>query len=519
MPHIQVDTIRGIAQINGKSYPMYCGFLPAGDLKNIADVPSFSRDKAHHQIATDISHPPVDQWQRPLDPGKTNAIKETYSRTDKDNLMANPVLIGVAALNIDASVFVSVSQKCAACSDGTAVPMQNYFTVSIHYTNSKKPLWILDGQHRLEGMRVSLQKDEPIPFVLLFDDRIYTGPFLAEIFTQVTTGATPMQPLHAEWMLYAFRLGEYVEPAVEQSMQATIALCKEVSLHGQNNPFHNRIQFNPYLTLSGYFAFAFNMKEWVDIIAENYYGRGGNFTPQELAAEIVKAIRAMEDLDQYKNNGSKLFSNENPHRILAEGLLSGLLKFLASGIKPMSLQEWKTFYQDSQRQFHRCRWDLPFVRTSGALSSGNGNPSKVIAKECFNLAFSDPASLQGALFTDYLQGVKAALKLTAYSKTATGRLSTSNKLERYINPGTGLNPVDLNEGRIARHFLRIEPETPNCHIISVTDPSVNPPKKLNDALKRSGLDISNFNSGQEIIVSSMSYSGDTAVETRIRLDK
>lgn len=111
MPTIIIDSIKATATVNDKQYPIYCGFLSAVELKKIAEVPSFSRDKQHHQIATDISHLPVDQWQRPLDIQKANAIKATYSRDDKDNLMANPVLIGVALPNISGSVLVDIHQK------------------------------------------------------------------------------------------------------------------------------------------------------------------------------------------------------------------------------------------------------------------------------------------------------------------------------------------------------------------------------------------------------------------------
>lgn len=60
MPTVTMDAIRGVSEINGTKYPMYSGFLDAINLKLIAEVPSFEDDKPHHQIATDISHPPVD---------------------------------------------------------------------------------------------------------------------------------------------------------------------------------------------------------------------------------------------------------------------------------------------------------------------------------------------------------------------------------------------------------------------------------------------------------------------------
>ena len=74
---------------------------------------------------------------------------------------------------------------------------------------SQRPLWILDGQHRIAGLSKSQQKNDPVPLVLLLDDGSgsYTSPLLASLFAQVTTAATKLDDLHNEWLTYAFELG------------------------------------------------------------------------------------------------------------------------------------------------------------------------------------------------------------------------------------------------------------------------------------------------------------------------
>lgn len=518
MPSISVDTIMRVSKINGNSYPMFSGFLNANELRQVAEVPSFLADKHHHKIANDIANPPVDEWQRPLDDSKTAQIRDTYSRADKDNLMANPVLIGIAVLNVNQYVNVEIKQKAISDTAGNVIPIENVYTVTINYLADKKPLWILDGQHRIEGMIISVQKNEPVPFVLLANSNAYTPPFLAEIFTQVTTGATPMKPLHAEWMKYAFRLGKYSGEAYSKSMETTIYLCKEVNLDGVPNPFQNKIQFNPYLTQPGYYAFTFNMDEWNEIIAQNFYANSGILDPKELAAEIVKIIRAFEDLDSYKvNGGSKLFSNDNAHKILAEGFLTGILRYLSIHNCEKTLVEWTNFLL--QCEFDKCIWKLPFVKSTGALSSTHGAPSKTIALECFDAVFNDPGLLNGHRLTDYLQGVGAQIKITAYQLTSAGRLSSRDIYEMPFSPGAGLTPFDCKAGGKIREIIKIESITPNCVVVNVTDPNVVPNGSLSDATKRGGLNISSFPPGYEIEVTSMNYSGDTKKVTRIRLDK
>lgn len=518
LPSITVDTKKGVANINGNNYPMYCGFLNALDIKTIAGVPSFQRDKPHHQIASDIINLPVDQWQRPLETEKTNQIKEIYSDNAKDNLMANPILLGIANLNIDSQVNITVQQSSINTPDGRMTPIPNSFDINLRFTEDKKPLWILDGQHRIEGMIQSTQRNEPVPFVLLYDENIYTPPFLAEIFTQVTTRATPMRPLHAEWMKFAFSLDKYSQPASNNSMSTVIYLCKEISLGGVTNPLHNKIQFNPHLPLTGYYSFSFNMDDWCKLIEENYYGSGGTLPPLELAEEIVKVIKAFEDTDQYRTNGSKVFSNEN-QKVLAEGFLSGFLSYMANYNIRKNLTEWTNFLNDPVRKFNRCDWRLSFVKTIGSLSSSYQTPSKIIAKECFDVAFGDPSTLRGNTVTDFLQGVASTVRITAHPKTAAGRPSGNNIYNAILSVPSGLNPFSTTNGGVTRNIIRIEADSPNIHVLKVLDNSVNPPKVLNEAITRSGLDISNYPSGKEIEVITMNYSGDTQKSITIRLDK
>lgn len=394
------------------------------------------------------------------------------------------------------------------------------FTLTVNFTDTSKPLWILDGQHRLEGMSASKQKDEPIPFVLLYDNVLYGPPFLAEIFTQVTTGATPMEPLHADWMQFAFKLGSYEQESAQKSMRTTICLCTEAILDNESNPFQNKIQFNPYSFHTGYFAFAFTEMEWVKLIADNYYSHSNYLMPEQLAAEIAKAVRAFEQLDQKRNQTSKIFGNSSLQINLAEAFVRALLKYLASVQSQMSLNEWKNFFQSQDRQFQRCKWDLPFVKSSGALSSSNGTPSKIIAQMCFDVAFNDPPTLDGETLTDYLQGVGARFRIFTHTKIpSTGRLSHRNAQMKSVSKSANLVPIDLNANGIRGEIIRIESETPNCFVVEVMDNSVNPPVRLAGATRSSGLDVSSFASGKEILVHCMSYSSDTKIVTTLRLDK
>ena len=516
MPQISVQALKSVAIINGKEYPMYCGFLSAADLREIAEVPSFAREKHHHQIASDIHNPPVDQWQRPLDEEKTKQITAIYSNRDKDNLMANPVLIGTARMNLADSSNIQIEQMTTVGNNGDVYPVEGLYKLLISFTNERKPLWILDGQHRIEGMRHSSQMKTPMPFLLLHDDEQYHPPFLAELFTQVTTGATPMKGLHGAWMQYAFKLNKYSDHNVHAAVETAIHLCKTTTFDTVVNPFHNKIQFNPYQSLPSHGAFGFDMTEWEALITNYYYGHqhGTRLSPEELAKQIVMAIVALHQVDSRKNQGSKFFS-PSTHKILAEGFLSATLKHIALGRKKASVEEWVLFYKHPSRQFDKCKWDLPFVKSTNALSSSYAKPSQEIAKNCFDLALNNPTELNNVLLTDFLQGVGAQIRVSIFTKVGKGRRQTT--IHRAVSP-SGLVPINMKENGVDRQMISISPATANCHILHVTNANIRPEKKLPAATQKGGLDVTQFASGQEIRVVSMSYSQDTINETTLRLD-
>ena len=520
MATIKFDVLEAKANINGNVYPMYTGFLQAALLIEIAEVPSFSKNKSHHRIADDVIKPPIDEWQRPEEKDKIQIIKEIYGDIKKDNLMANPVLLGTAKQNLNPpNIEINLTQKVVKASNGEIIPIDNYFEVEIKYdSNQKRPLWILDGQHRIKGLSISKQKNELIPFVLLHDPQRYTPPYLAEIFTHVTTGAKPMDPIHGEWMKFAFSLGNYQNRSHKSAMETTITLCREPILASLSNPFNNQIQFNPHLPLPKWFAFEFNSIEWEHIIATNYYANQGKLSPQELAEEIVKSTLTFQKFDNHQSNDSRIFSSNKSHKILAEGYLIGLLTFLSLSNKQMSLSEWENFYLDPRRAIGRCNFSLPFVKTTGALSSNNGKPSKKIAIDCFTDFFCSPNELNGQIITDFLQGIGGMLKISAFA-LKNGKIDKKTKIEKLIHYTTGIIPFDLSGGGINREVIFIEEITSNIYILSVMDSHYRPSKSLNSSIKKKGENVSSFPNNYEIDVEYMAYSGDTRIQTQIRLDK
>ncbi len=524
MSKISIDILRGTAKINGKSFPMYSGFASARTLLRIAKVPSFDRKKEHHAIAMALLHPPVDEWQRPLDKEKVEQIQNVYSDRSRENLMANPVLLG-APFQDKVGNAVRIEQKTIQ-HNGETVPVPELYSLTVHYDEAIQPLWVLDGQHRINGLAASQQADEQVPFVLLYDSVDgYAPNFLAKIFTQVTTNATPLQPVHGEWMQYSFELNEYTQRSNHDALEAIIHLCNVPAFDGTPNPFQNAIGFNPYVAASGYGAFNFSLQEWKSIVASSFFTGGTDkISPVMLAGEIAKAVRALRSTDRHAERGnSRLFgsasNSSNNHRILAEAFLRGILVNLREHPTTRTEPAWEDFLRE--RGLHHCDWSLPFVQTTGAMSSTNGGISKKIADECFDLAINDRERLGGTILTDYLQGIGALIKLVAYMPTSNRRPAREHNYELDIPPG-GLRPFPINANHPPRRreIIRVVSGSPNLKILRVTDPTINPHRLLRDATTLNGFDLVDWLGGTSRVVNvnSMSYSGDTEKLTEVRLD-
>jgi hypothetical protein len=301
-------------------------------------------------------------------------------------------------------------------------------------------------------------------------------------------------------------------------MEATISLCREPIIATLANPFNNQIQFNPHLPSPKWDAFEFNAIEWEQLIATNYYAKQGKLSPRELAEEIVKSTLTFQKFDTHKNNDSRLFSSNKSHKILAEAYLIGLFAYLSQTNKQMSISDWENFYLDPRRAIGRCNFSLPFVKTTGALSSNNGKPSKKIAIDCFTDFFCSPNELNGHVITDFLYGMGGNIKISAFALKK-GRIDKKTKIEKIIPYNGGITPFDLSIGGITREVIFIEGCTSNIYILSVNDSHFRPSRTLKSATKKKGENVSAFPNNYEIDVEYMAYSGDTRIVTQIRLDK
>lgn len=513
---ITVTCLKTDVAIGGVSYPVLMAFLTAEELLRVAEVPNFDRAKKHSDIANSLRQQPLDEWQRPPEMDRVKRIADVFSDSGSPSLMANPVLVGNST---NASGNWKLTPKMVGT--GVKAPVPDVFELELTET-SPKPLWILDGQHRILGMSKSTQKSQKIPVVLLVDAAVYPSPFLAKMFTQVTTEAKPMKRLHGEWMSYAFGMADYQEPAWRNAMQASVELVSLAVVDGSQNELLNNIKFNPYEDAgdASFRTLRWDVRGWNEVLVKHYYGQSTTtpfLAPKALAENIIRFIRAVVELDGYRDSGSRLLHNNgSEHPMLFDQLLRTFLEFCAHTGAQKAQAEWKQFLSDDGRNFGACDWRLPWVVTSGSTSGTAFRPSKKALRLAMAWLFNEPHRLNTFPLAEILRGPGDVL-LEGFARTSKGNKQTKKDVVRHKISG-GNPKFNLSQDGIARRDVRFRTlEGSLASVVSVEWRGMQPTKRwsADDYIDLSSLGAAG--STVTLQVETYCYSSDSRQEITVTL--
>ncbi|MDH5647117.1 MAG: hypothetical protein OEZ01_13980, partial [Candidatus Heimdallarchaeota archaeon] len=352
----------------------------------------------------------------------------------------------------------------------------NLFKLTINYNdkNNEKPLWVLDGQHRIKALSNSNQKNNPIPFVLLYDlssNSVYRDSLFAKIFAEVTTGSTPLNYLHQEWLMRAFNLGDYALITHRNSIDTVLHL---VSINNLSNLFGDNIEINPDLRDMDR-IFDTNLLEMKQLIYNEYYKKiseGGpkKLNSKELALELINAVNILTVLIKAEKN---VFFSEKKFRkkIVQQAFLIGCLAFLLKYIQFKQNKYTKTVNWDelfNKYNFSKINWN--FNSWVSSLSGSLNTISFKIIKNCFVKMFTEfenhvTVELFNPNFVNFLQGNKAKVKIQLKKKQKSKIIS---KEELFDVPG--VNSCLINDNK----YFSISEETPNILIDKITNGDSSP---------------------------------------------
>jgi len=427
---------------------MYVGAVSAQQLDGFAEVPAFTPETQDAQIATNLLGTPIKDWQRPLDEDKRKDITDRFSRNAE--FMPNPVLLAVD------------SQK-AVKKFALEPPL---FEIEVtRKPGEPPPLWIIDGQHRVRGLAKS-ERDNPIPFVLLYSENTgeYVPGELAKLFAEVSTEATSLDPLHNDWMQYAFDLGPYsvsdsFSSQNRDAMTTVLHLCRDQRLgEGQQaNPFFNSIQLNPkkHGDAPLHEGFRYDASTLKGLIAKYYFkrpvvGEGSHLTPTKLARELARAVTALDKVVKTPATRSA-FTGTNAYRrkALEDAFIAGALSQVLNSESP----NWEQLL--GELKFDEADWDLiHWIQTTGG---NEGNVSTKVAFAVFTEAMGEGRLPDARTdIPNYLKGTQGKLEVTACFVSEAGRALPSNHVNRIVDTR---GEVSIATG--GRTHIRIRPKTSN----------------------------------------------------------
>jgi DGQHR domain-containing protein len=200
---ITLDTV----QFEQNGLPALMGTATAGELDSICSVPWMDPKIKSSEFGKLLLDGSLDsnKWQRVVDHERVKSIRK-FAEGEKNNLL-NPVLLFVNAES------VSISEG-----DGghRIVEIPFDFLVERHgvYTDyfplpedhDSRPIWIIDGQHRIRGFGSSKKGSKmSIPFVLIVGDNSTTTiSKVAKLFTEINTKSEELSELHKIYLNYRY---------------------------------------------------------------------------------------------------------------------------------------------------------------------------------------------------------------------------------------------------------------------------------------------------------------------------
>jgi len=362
---MKISSLKNTITSGGNTYPLFICFISAKDVLKISAVPNFAEKDTHESIAKNLIKSPVLKWQRPLIDDKRINITNIFN--DTGEFMPNPVLLSQNPYSVDTAITIKPKVIGGQTSDMWELDIEE----------NEDSLWIIDGQHRVNGLghEDCKQRENKLPVVLLLNDnKNYTPAIFAKIFAQVTTTATALGDLHKEWIEYAFKLGNRYKSkkAWTNSMNTVIRLCSDQDFKDGKktvtNIFHNEISFNDKTIAD---TKRLNCIVFTELIHDYYYNEtpaSYHLTPLQLSEQISKAYTQLELT--IPNPDDSVFYSKSPHQkhiIMTKSVIRGFLSYLLHHVDPKVklplMSDWKKVFK--KLNFHKTDFDWSTYTETG----------------------------------------------------------------------------------------------------------------------------------------------------------
>ena len=234
-----------LIKISQSNFVFYVGVADAIEIDKISAVPEIKM-AGKKQKSGDLYPAAVaerildrskekDEWQRKVDSERVNNIAQFIKA--KNNIIANSPMLYIHSKkldhklvdNEDGTAYLDADWEwlkkngggyCDHDSDGEFKSLDDFAENSVpsNFQGKKdlRPIWIIDGQHRVRGIAAS-KKNIKIPIILIprkqqnntVDESLSK---VAKLFTEINTLQVQLDPLHELFLLHRFYIHHALKP-------------------------------------------------------------------------------------------------------------------------------------------------------------------------------------------------------------------------------------------------------------------------------------------------------------------
>lgn len=327
-PNALVPITLDVNAVEQGTQKMYIGNATAAELDAISMVPWIdpameSADFGRKLLEGLMSNK---EWQRVVNQKRVLAIRDFAN--GEDSYIFNPVLLYLDLTNEHVSEVTPLNGKGQIKIDFSFLSKRSdgwTDYVPKPKNTDTRPLWIIDGQHRVRGFGASERGAHmPIPYVLIVsregDDPKATERLVAKVFTEINTMSVPIDDLHQIYLRYKFGMkgdsritdyscDEYDNPTQDSRPQRRAYELALYMASQRDSALYNMIEFQrPANRSRRAHHYVVNSKNWIASTSK-YYRNNGIYSEvssddfaQEEIYNFFKAFEKVCDMNDWIDN-------------------------------------------------------------------------------------------------------------------------------------------------------------------------------------------------------------------------
>jgi len=206
-------------RVEQKGMVFYTACAKIHEIEQVSSVPSLPEVLTPEEAGLRVLNPNIapDEWQRRPNSKRIESIRE-FVELD-NNLIANSPILYVKQspsvsikddiLTIDFGLFLN--EVSSTSLDGNIIKKWKDYTCENPALENDseiadlRPIWLIDGQHRVRGLSRSQQGGELNIPIIIFPPS-FGLPMAAKIFAEINTLQESLKPLHKLFMQHRFKI-------------------------------------------------------------------------------------------------------------------------------------------------------------------------------------------------------------------------------------------------------------------------------------------------------------------------